>query len=119
VDHDRDVDPLAIGVRHDPRRADLHAQVSLVVIERAEHQDVSLEHVLTVRPAGAEREEAAVARLHLIPQLGVRDVLVADEGDAAPRSPARVRDLEGHDHLVFAGGFDLVRDVGEEVALLG
>ena len=119
VDDDRDVDALAIGGQHHPRRADLDAQVPLVVVERAQHQDVALEDVLPVGPAGPERQEAAVARLHLVAQIGVGHVLVADEGDAPHRHRLVLDDLELDDDLVLARVHDLVGDVGEEEALLG
>ena len=71
VDGDRDVDALPVGREHHARRADLHAEVPLVVIQGAQHQHVALEDVLLVGASRAEREEAAVAGLHLVAQLGV------------------------------------------------
>ena len=62
VDEERDLDALAIGREHDARRADLHVHVALVVIKGVQEEDVALEDVLAVRAAGAEGEEAALAR---------------------------------------------------------
>src|ERR1019366_3442585 len=118
VDDDRDVDALAVGREHHARRADLHAQIALVVVEGTEHQDVALEDVLRVRSARPEREEAAAAGLDLVAKLGVRHVVVADERDAAHGDRLVLDDLELDDDLVLARAHHVVADVGEEEALL-
>ena len=118
VDGQRDVDALAVGREHHARRADLHAEIAAVVIHRAQHEDVALEDVLPVRPARPEGEEAPVAGLHRVAELGVGDVLVADERDAPHRHRLVLGDLELDDDLVLALRLDRVLDVGEEVALL-
>ena len=119
VDDDGDVDAAPIGRQHHPRRADLHAEVALIVVEGAQHQDVPFEDVLAIGPSGPEREEAPVARLHRVAELAVGHVVVADEGDAPHRHGLVLGDLELDRDLVFARGLDLVVDVREEVALLG
>ena len=52
-------------------------------------------------------------------ELGVGDVLVADERDAPHRDRLVLGDLELDDDLVVALRLDREVDVGEEVALLG
>ena len=74
VDEERDLDAVAIGREHHARRADLHVQVALVVVERVDHEDVALEDVLAERAARAEREDATLAGLHHLAELVVRDV---------------------------------------------
>ncbi len=119
VDDDGDLDPLAVGREHDPRGADLHHHVALVVIKGVQEEDVALEGVLAVRAAGAEAQDRALAGLHLLAQLGVGDAVVADERDAANGDRLVLGDLELDDDLVVALRVDREVDVGEEVPLLG
>ena len=74
--------PLRSGVSMTRGVADLHVHVALVVVEGVDDEDVALEDVLPERAAGAEREEAALPGEHDVAELGVGDVVVADERDA-------------------------------------
>src|SRR5262249_46395545 len=66
-----------------------------------------------------EGEEASVPREHDLPELLVRDVVVADERDAPDGNGRVLLDGELEGDLVLPLRFDLVADLGEEVALLG
>ena len=92
--------PLRSGVSITRGVADLHRQEALVVVEGVDHEDVALEGVLPERAARAEREEAALPGEHHLAQLGVGDVLVADEGDAPHGDRLVLDDRELDDDLV-------------------
>jgi hypothetical protein len=119
LDRDRDLDARAVGREHHSRREDLHREVAAVVIERVDDEDVALEGVCPERAARSPVEDRRGPRDHDLAELAVGDVVVPDERDAADRDGLVLLDGELDDHLVVALRDDLVRDLGEEVALLG
>ena len=96
-----------------------HREKPAIVVERADHRDVALERVLPERPARAEGEEAGVAGEHQRAQLVARQMLVADEGDAADADLLVLAHGVAHDHGVAPLRDHLARDLRQEVALLG
>ncbi len=117
-DGDGDLDAAAVGREHHPRGRHLHGEVAAVVVERVDHQHVALEGVLAERAARAEVEEVGLPGDHHVAQLGVGDVVVADEGDAPDGDRIVLLDGELDVHLVLLEREHLVGDLGEEVALL-